>query len=143
MQSWLAWIESHSTGLGWLVLASAVMFFGTLLLVPAMVVRIPRDYFAHQRRPPAAWLPEHPVLRTLAVGVKNLCGGLLLLVGIAMLVLPGQGLLTMLLGVMLLDFPGKYRLERWLVGRGPTLRMINWLRRRSGQPPLERPTQAE
>ena len=53
-----------------------------------------------------------------------------------MLVLPGQGLLTLLVGFLLVDAPGKYRLERWLVSRKAVLRPINWLRRRKGRQPL-------
>jgi hypothetical protein len=53
-----------------------------------------------------------------------------------MLVLPGQGLLTIILGITLMNFPGKYRLERWLVSRGSTLKLINYLRRRRGKPAL-------
>jgi len=56
--------------------------------------------------------------------------------GIIMLVLPGQGIFTILIGIMLLNFPGKYRLERWIVARRPVLRSINWLRRRAGRAPL-------
>jgi hypothetical protein len=68
--------------------------------------------------------------------VKNLMGYVLIAAGIAMLVLPGQGMVTMLLGIILVDLPGKYRLERWLVARGPVFRSINWLRRRAGRDPL-------
>ncbi len=67
---------------------------------------------------------------------KNALGYLFVLMGIAMLVLPGQGILTIMIGVTLLDFPGKYRLERWLVSRRPVLRSINWLRRCAGREPL-------
>jgi hypothetical protein len=56
--------------------------------------------------------------------------------GIAMLVLPGQGLLTILIGFLMLDFPGKYRVEKWLVSRRRLLGAINWLRRRAGRVPL-------
>jgi len=58
------------------------------------------------------------------------------LAGIAMLVLPGQGILAILGGIELMDFPGKYRLERWIVSRPAVLRSVNWLRRRMGRPPL-------
>jgi len=56
--------------------------------------------------------------------------------GIVMLVLPGQGILTIVIGLMLSNFPGKYRLERWLVMRPRVLRTINWLRQRSKRNPL-------
>lgn len=131
------WLRAHSHLLWWLAAISAAMFVVTLLLVPVIVVRIPHDYFQHAQRPPLLWLPDHPLLRGLARIGKNLLGGLLFLMGVAMLVLPGQGILTMLIGLMLMDFPSTYRLERWLVRQGPTLRGINWMRAKAKQPPLE------
>ena len=56
--------------------------------------------------------------------------------GVVMLVTPGQGLATLLIGLMLMNFPGKYRLERWVVTRGPVLHTINRLRHRAGHAPL-------
>jgi hypothetical protein len=49
---------------------------------------------------------------------------------------PGQGILTILIGVMLLDFPGKRRLERWLVRRPAVFKGINRIRARFDKPPL-------
>ena len=63
-------------------------------------------------------------------------GAIFIVAGIAMIFLPGQGAITILIGITLTDFPGKYRLERWLVTRRPILRSINWLRERRGHPPL-------
>jgi len=68
--------------------------------------------------------------------LKNLLGYLLILFGIAMLVTPGQGLLTVIIGLMLIDFPMKYRLERWLAGRKNVLNAMNWLRQRAHKKPL-------
>ena len=59
-----------------------------------------------------------------------------LVAGIAMLVLPGQGVLTIVIGIMLLDFPGKYRFERRLVAYGPVLKAINGIRRAARRQPL-------
>jgi hypothetical protein len=56
--------------------------------------------------------------------------------GIAMLVLPGQGVLTMLLGVMLMNFPGKYELERQIIQQPTILKALNWMRRRANRPDL-------
>ncbi|HYG08570.1 MAG TPA: hypothetical protein VD835_01220, partial [Pyrinomonadaceae bacterium] len=50
---------------------------------------------------------------------------------------PGQGVLTILMGVMLLDFPGKRRLELKLVSRPNVLRAINRIRQRFDRPPLQ------
>ena len=72
----------------------------------------------------------------MLLAAKNLLGYLLIVVGIAMLLLPGQGVLTMLLGFIMVDLPGKYRFEQWLVARPLVLRSINMLRRRAGREPL-------
>ncbi|MCL5807742.1 MAG: hypothetical protein M1418_04170 [Deltaproteobacteria bacterium] len=42
----------------------------------------------------------------------------------------------MLLGFIMVDLPGKYRFEQWLVARPLVLRSINMLRRRAGREPL-------
>jgi hypothetical protein len=68
--------------------------------------------------------------------VKNAVGGLLLVAGILMLVLPGQGILTILAALALLNFPGKRALELRILHRPALLKGINWLRRRAGRKPL-------
>jgi len=71
--------------------------------------------------------------------VKNVVGWLLVGAGVAMLVLPGQGILTLLVGLTLVNFPGKRDLELWLVRRVPVRRALDWIRRRAGRPPLQLP----
>ena len=56
-----------------------------------------------------------------------------------MLVTPGQGVLTILVGLLFLDFPGKFALERRLVQMKPVLAAIVWVRTKAGRPPLELP----
>ena len=119
-----------------LILLFLVPFFATLIIVPWIVVRLPADYFDRARRRPPHWGRVHPVLHVLLVILKNLAGFVVLLMGVAMLVLPGQGMLTILIGLLMLDFPGKFRAERWLVSRRPVLRSINWLRRKRHKAPL-------
>jgi hypothetical protein len=133
---WMDWIRTAEKELWWLAPLSLFTFLVSLLLVPFLAVRIPQDYFAHQERPATLWRFRHPLVRFLFLAVKNLAGVFLVLIGLAMLVLPGQGLLTIVLGIMLLDIRGKYRVERWLVGKRPVLRSLNWLRRRAGHPAL-------
>ena len=87
-----------------ITIVSVVMFFGTILLIPVIIIRLPVDYFLHDEE--HVWMAEyHPVLRYIGLVIKNTVGLIFLLAGIAMLVLPGQGLLTMVIGVSLLDFP--------------------------------------
>ncbi|MBY8964961.1 PGPGW domain-containing protein [Algiphilus sp.] len=130
------WAEAHATLLWWLAAASVLTFIGSLIVVPWLVVRIPQDYFAHRRRPERARQHWPLALRLAYVLLKNALGVLLIVVGVAMLVLPGQGLITLFIGVMLLDFPGKFRLERRIVSYPSVLRAMNWLRARRGVAPL-------
>src|SRR5574340_1251928 len=103
------WIAQHALLVELLGIASAVMFVGTLLLVPVLIACMRADYFV---APGASrFAGRHPVLRWTLQVLKNVLGAGLLLVGIAMLVLPGQGILTILIGLTLLEFPGKRAME--------------------------------
>lgn len=116
---------------------SIVSFFGTIIAIPLLVIRIPQDYFSETKRHRwEPWAHEHPAIRWTLLILKNLLGYVFIFLGIAMLLLPGQGVLTILLGMMLINFPGKYRLERWVITRAPVLNTINTLRHRAGRTPL-------
>jgi archaellum biogenesis protein FlaJ (TadC family) len=132
----IEWIQSNDTIVWWMVASSAFMFVASLILVPMLVVRIPADYFTHRKRHHKRPEKYPPVIRIIVLIIKNLLGAVLVMVGVLMLVLPGQGLFTMFIGIMMMNFPGKYRLERWIVERGPVLKSINWLRARAGHVPL-------
>lgn len=123
----------------WLSVASAVMFVGSLLLIPFLCVRMGDDYFMPHRDKDETLAGRHPVLRWTGLILKNLVGLVLLLAGIAMLVLPGQGLLTMVMGIMMMNLPGKRKLELRLIRLPGVLRVINHLRARAHRPPLELP----
>jgi Putative transmembrane protein (PGPGW) len=128
------WLRSNDTVLMWLGILSVVMFLSTLLAVPFIVSRIPTDYFIRAHRPPR-YTPISP-FHLLWTIFKNVVGIILFAAGIAMLVLPGQGVLTMLLGVMLMNFPGKYELERQIIQQPTILKALNWMRRRTHRPDL-------
>ena len=68
---------------------------------------------------------------------RNLVGYSLILGGIIMLVLPGQGLFTIIIGLMLSNYPGKYSLEKRFIAIPTILKSINWLRKKSNKPPLK------
>jgi hypothetical protein len=130
------WVQTHKTALWWVAAGSAVAFAVTLAVVPWLVVRIPSDYFAHGKRHRTPWADHHPVVRVALLAGKNLVGCVFIVAGILMLVLPGQGMLTILVGMVLLDFPSKFAIERWVVSRRPVLRSVNWLRQRAKREPL-------
>ncbi len=68
--------------------------------------------------------------------VKIFFGLCLLLSGLVMLVLPGQGIITILLGLGLLPFPGKHKLEHNLLSRGSVRSTLNWMRKKAKKEPF-------
>ena len=130
------WIPFSKATLWWMGILSVVTFVGSLIALPFLVARIPADYFVRDRQGHAAHRQQHPVLRVIGLVCKNLLGLAFVLAGVAMLVLPGQGILTILIGLSLMNFPGKRTLERRIVQQPSILRAINWMRHRAGQPPL-------
>jgi hypothetical protein len=124
------------------VLLGALIFVGTffinLTIVSFILIKIPADHFSKTRKT-QFWSGPHPMLHAAGVVGKNIGGLLLVAVGIVLSLpgVPGQGLLTVLLGIMLLDFPGKHRLEQKLLSRPSIVNAINKLRARFGEKPLE------
>lgn len=134
-----SWLGEHGTLLWCVSVASVVALVATPLVVAWLVTRLPRDYFERPQPHALASWDEYPALRLVLLIAKTAVGCLLIIAGIVMLIAPGQGVLTILVGLVLAEFPGKRRLERWLVTRQQVWRSVNWLRRRVGRPELERP----
>jgi hypothetical protein len=118
------------------IFVAVASFVGTTALTVWFVVKLPADYFVLHRQPrsdrPTSvshWV-QLLLRNLLALGLIGL-GIILSLPGV-----PGQGLLTILLGIMLSDFPGKERLERKIVSYPKVLAALNRLRERFAKPPL-------
>jgi len=119
-------------------LVSVITFVASLVGVPYFLARLPADYFSRHEREVLGLPVERPSMARRAFRIlKNLFGVLLIALGILMLLLPGQAILTILVGLFFVDFPGKHRFERWVVRRPLVLRSINALRRRAGRDPLQ------
>jgi hypothetical protein len=125
-------------GLWWGVGISVTAAVVTLALATVVVVGWPADRFKGEG-PTEVGRDRHVVIRALAIVAKNLAGAVLVLLGLIMALpgVPGQGLLTALIGLTLLSFPGKRRLERRFVKVPALLRAINRVRARFARPPLE------
>lgn len=124
---WLYWIGG----------LSAATFLFSLILIPWIVIKLPDDYFSDRERHASRLKQRHPLEFIIIASVRNLLAILLIVAGLLMLVLPGQGLLSLLIGVSLSDFPGKYRVERWFVSRPGILKSINWVRTKAKKPALK------
>jgi hypothetical protein len=136
-----AWLRAHEAVLWWMGALSLLTFVGTLILIPLLVIRLPVDYFRRDRHQPQSHPRPHAVLHVSGLLVKNLLGFVFIVAGLIMLVLPGQGVLTILIGLTLMNFPGKHALERRIVQQPAVLRAINWIRAKAHQPALEFPAE--
>lgn len=118
-------------GVGFFVISIAL----SALIVGIVIVKIPENYFSsHYQQdfmPNASWLT-----RWGAVIAKNLLGVILIAAGIVMLIGPGQGILTILIGLIMLDIPGKRPFEARIIKRPTILAAVNDIRARYNKPPL-------
>lgn len=129
----LDWMNDNGGLMWWMLGVSVLTIVGSVLIAPALIVNMPPDYFTGKKRPEGALEKHHPAIRITLLILKNILGYIFVLAGLAMLALPGQGLITIFLGIILIDFPGKYRFQKWLVCRKPVRKGINWLRRKRGR----------
>ncbi len=119
-----------------LTLLSIATFFGSLFVLRILIIRMPANYFAGREPAPNPWADSHPAVRMAALISKNLLGAILVVFGLVMLFTPGQGILCILMGLSLLNVPGKRGLERRIVANPVVLRGLNGVRARAGRPPL-------
>ena len=119
----------------------AVMFIVGLAVsfgaVAIVMVKIPAHYFSSHYSDD--FLPDSPwLVRWGATILKNLLGIVLVVLGIMLSLpgVPGQGILTILVGMILIDIPGKRPLEARIIKRPKVLAAINGLRAKYGKPAL-------
>lgn len=121
----------------WVLLAifSGASFLGSIAGCAVLIISLPPDYFKTQKRIRRI---KNPVLRICLSALKNLFGGLLIVMGLLLSVpgVPGQGILTILAGLIVSDFPGKRKLERRIICVPTVLSAANQIRYHFKQPPL-------
>ena len=117
---------------------SLSLAIASIALAALIVVRWPVDQFKGDGAPPF-WESRPPLVRGVGLVGKNLAGYLIVLLGVIMALpgVPGQGVLLIMIGLSLLNFPGKRRLEQRLIRRQSVLRVVNRLRAWFGHPRLE------
>jgi hypothetical protein len=119
----------------WSISLFLLVFFASLASITALVLVLPARYFVDEH---PFWHGQRPLVRWVGLVGKNLLGAAIVVLGIALSIpgIPGQGLLTILVGLVLLDIPGKRRLVQMLARRPFIQRSINGLRARFGRPPM-------
>ena len=136
-------LSDFVSGLTWQkLLVGALIFLASFLInlgiVSFLLVKLPADHFSKKRKT-KFWAGPRPAIHAAKVIGKNIAGVLLVALGVVLSLpgVPGQGLLTVLLGIMLLDFPGRHRLEQKLLSKPSIVNTINRLRGRFDKPPLQ------
>ncbi|MGI1677270.1 MAG: hypothetical protein K6L75_00940 [Cellvibrionaceae bacterium] len=130
------WLVSNELVLVWLAIISAALFVLSLVFIPWLIIRIPANYFSEPGKYRSALLGGHPIAIIVTKIIRNTIAVCFIVLGFLLLVLPGQGLLTILLGVFIADFPGKHKLVNWIVAKKGVMKTINWLRKKSGKAPI-------
>ena len=131
------WASQYPDFWLWLGAISVLLFVISILTLPWLLSQIPVDYFTKPK--PTLSTRDFTPTRLIVFFIRNTIGILLIFLGILMLVLPGQGLITIIAGIILVNFPGKFAFEKWLIRRKGVYKMINWLRAKRSQPPLQKP----
>lgn len=122
----LGWAAGVAIGLGFLLLSSLVGL--------VVVVRMPADFFVR----PALTVRARGFSQLTWIVLKNVVGLVVFLMGVLMALplVPGPGILFMLVGMAMADFPGKRAIERRLLHAPRVLSSVNRMRARFGKPPL-------
>ena len=118
----------------WIAILSALTAIFTFIGFTAFIISLPEDYFRHKARINRI---RNPIIRISLRVLKNVVGVITIIAGLVMTITPGQGLVAILVGVILCDFPGKRKLERKLIARSLVLNTLNKIRARFKRPPIK------
>jgi len=131
----MEWLKAHEELFAALGLLSVFLFLVSLVVFPLIIIYLPHDYFVRTEASFATLSPLRMLLRIL----KNAFGIFLILAGFLMLFLPGQGLLCLFLGISLVHFPGKRRLEMHLLRYKRIRNSVAWIRHKAEREPIRLP----
>ena len=134
---WLAqlWESLTWSKIAWAALFSVVAIIASYGLIVIGMIKIPADYFSSTYVKEIK-KDEHFSVRWAAFIIKNVIGFLLVIAGAVMIFTPGPGVPTILLGLIMMDIPGKRPLEAKLIQRPMVLSAVNELRSKYNTPPL-------
>ncbi len=135
IESITEFVSNYKTYILWLATISLFVFIFSLVSIKWLVALIPTDYFVKKNISKSK--KSYSLLWLMSIIVKNIIGYTLILGGILMLVLPGQGLFTILMGLILSNYPGKYTIEKKFISIPSILKTVNWLRKKSNKPRLK------
>jgi Na+-transporting methylmalonyl-CoA/oxaloacetate decarboxylase gamma subunit len=128
-------LDRYGSIITWLGIGSTFTFVLSLIIIPWIIHKLDKDFFI-QLREPKKKESEHPVRFILLCIMRYSMGLFLLLAGILMIFLPGQGILTILFGISLLDFPAKRTVTIRLLSCQSVQSSLNWIRKKGNRTPF-------
>lgn len=132
MHQVIDWLSTHSLLVSAIAVASLSLLAVTILATPWAVSRLPSDYLLRRLENPG--LPGFG--RRLLSLLRGLAGLLIVMLGLIMMITPGPGIVMILLGISIAEFPGKNRLLVYLATRPNVLASLNWMRQQHNKPPF-------
>lgn len=136
-QALISLAQQNSFLLHWLASISAITFIVSLFLIPWIISRLPEDFFARIRSRQKTENNNSFAYNLIMTLLRNIFGLTFLLAGIIMLFTPGQGILTIILGISIMVFPGKRRLFNLLIEKKSIQHSLNWIRCKADKPEFE------
>jgi hypothetical protein len=117
-----------------LAILSGITFALSILFIPWFIGKLPVDYFLNVQKSSSS--SNFSAIKAPLLVLRSLLGIVLVIAGVLMLFLPGQGILTILIGLLCMSFPGKQRLINYLLGKKSLKTCLNWTRRKMSRPPF-------
>jgi hypothetical protein len=125
-----AWLENNSYIFFYLGILSILIFVFSIFGLRLFIIAIPSDYFINKKRV-SALKNRSILLWIIYIVFKNIIGYVFIIMGLVALVLPGQGILMILIGLMMSDYPKKFDLEKKIITIKTVRKGINWIRIKS------------
>lgn len=125
------WLSIHT---GFVVAIGAISFVllaATLFVTPWFLAQLPHDYFSATPQ-----TSPQSLRRSVISFMRTILGILMILLAFAVMLTPGPGLVLLVFGLALCDFPGKHKLLIKLVSQPSVLSALNWLRGKTNKPPF-------
>ncbi len=108
-----------------ILISSVSVFIVSLILFPLLIISLPKNYFirkeSKKENSGSLW----------KLIIKNILGVILIIIGALMLILPGPGIIVMLIGLMLMSFPSKKKLKNYFLSNQTLRKELNWIRQRA------------
>ena len=127
------WISDYNQIIQWAGIVSVFLFFLSLFLLRYVILRMPEDYFIT-----ASSISKNPQKIIVRVA-KNAVGFLLTICGIILLFTPGQGMITILIGLCLIDLAIVNQFKKKIINNSKVQKALNWIRTKKSVKPFNFP----